>query len=114
MECSCSVYVTTLVYLDRITARLCYLPTRESFHYLFFTCLLLARKLLEDSKLYLAYVAEVVGLVGVDYGPYELHKLELFVCASLDWDLHVSQTEFEVYFSQIKIGSSVTSGVLFA
>ena len=116
MDCSTSVYVVALVYLDRITARLGVFLDQRVFFHLFFGCVSLARKMMEDKVLELEYVAKVGGLLPHHFGPSvgrgQMFNLELVLIRGLGWDMVVSEADFWNYFSRLSTGAGISEKVL--
>ena len=116
MDCSCSVYVVAMVYLDRLSSCTGIFLDPYIFPHLFFGCIVLARKMLEDNALDVTFVAKVGGYlpnpVGTRSGLEVFKKLEVILCKSLNWDLVVKDVDFWNYFSQLSTGAGVSVGVL--
>lgn len=117
MKCSCSVYIASIVLLDRVSTRVGLCLDRDLFCQLFFGCFLLARKVLEDRCVDLRYSAQVGGFLpyhpgGESAGIEHLYRLELLLCRALNWDLLVPESQFWHYSQKIFLNAGVTASVL--
>ena len=117
MQCSCAVYVTSLVLLDKLSSRVGLCLDRTLFCQLFFGCFLLARKMLEDGCIDIRYCAQVGGFLphhpgGEQAGIQHLKRLELLLCQCLDWDLFVPEYMFWHYSYKVFRSAGVDARVL--
>lgn len=92
-NCSSSVFIVAMVYLDRLQKRVPSLRLNMmNVHRLLITAVVLAVKNLDDELYANSYYARVGGLT-----TDELNRLESSMLNLLDWRLNVSPETFSVY-----------------
>lgn len=91
MDCSRSVFVTALIYVERLAKKGdLYLVNYLNVHRLFATALLLAIKYNDDEHYGNSYYAEVFGMRGLD----EVNYLEAQLLNLLNFNLYVSPDDY--------------------
>jgi len=97
MYCSDECYVLALIYLDRIHERTAWLEVNSSsIHRLILTGVVVAAKFFEDKYYKNSYYSKVGGISN-----QELNRLEYHFLRYLDFNLYVSQDEYERYFDKL-------------
>jgi len=92
MGCSIECFVLGLVYIDRVIKKHPTIISPLSVHRLVMTSMVLAAKFQDDQFYQNSFYAKVGGL-RLD----EMNTLELKMLQKLDWKLHVTVEEFELY-----------------
>ena len=93
MKCSNETFILALIYLDRITAKeQKFIINSSCIHRLFLSSLVVAAKFFEDKYYKNSYYAKVGGIATT-----ELNILELQFLTFIDFQLFVSEEEFENY-----------------
>jgi Cyclin len=93
MKCSEETFILALIYLDRITSKEKQLEINSyCIHRLFLSGLVVAAKFFEDKYYKNSYYSKVGGISNI-----ELNTLELQFLLLIDFQLYVSDEEYEKY-----------------
>ena len=98
IQCSRAVYVTALIYLDRLqlgTDKFI-LVTEKNIHRLLLTAIVLACKYLEDEQCASTFYARCGGVT-----MKEMNRLEIAMLKLLNWNLSVDVDTYQVYATSI-------------
>eukprot|EP01064_Diplonema_japonicum_P012794 TRINITY_DN2014_c0_g1_i1.p1 TRINITY_DN2014_c0_g1~~TRINITY_DN2014_c0_g1_i1.p1 ORF type:complete len:155 (+),score=39.31 TRINITY_DN2014_c0_g1_i1:115-579(+) len=94
LKCNYETLVVAGVYLNRYTTRSAVVLSKDIFFRLFFAAALVAIKVREDKFFSNKYYSSIWGMpVGL------ANELELDFLAVLDWDLHVTNDEYEAFIT---------------
>lgn len=95
-RCSPSVSLGALIYIDRFVNCSDVTINRLTIHRLLIVAFTISVKYFEDLHFSNSYYAQVGG---VDLK--ELNRLEAFMLSAMQFNLHISETEFQQYFSEL-------------
>ena len=99
MTCDVNVFITAIQFLDSYCAKTRLPLVKQVFFRLFFICVVLARKVLEDAKLSIDYLCQVGGFEHET----DVKELELDVLTVLEWKMTIDENVFWDYHQKIKV-----------
>lgn len=100
-NCSESCFVAMLIYLDRLTSSTPIVVNLSNIYRLLLTSMVLAVKFWEDKLRTNTFYAKVGGVSLKELNEMESNGLRL-----LEWNVHISDQDYQIYFNELKLHST--------